>query len=110
MGSSIEQYRGGALTRGVSRQVARTLAHIEGGASVDIARVEARADIETAKVNAGVGVTQHALAGAQYLTNLEMALAEQTPAAMARLKQIGDVGNLLLSQIVLDTGTKLRRI
>ncbi|WP_375477512.1 hypothetical protein [uncultured Jatrophihabitans sp.] len=108
--SEIQQYRTASITRGVSRQVGRSLTRIEGNASVDIARVEARADVDTAKVNAGVAVTQQALAGAQYLTHLEMTLAEQTPAAMSRLAQIGTAGNFLLSQIVMDTGTKLRRI
>jgi hypothetical protein len=108
--STIEPYAQVGLSRGVSRQVGRGLTRIQANTSIDVARVQARADIQTAQIDAMTGVTQRGLQGAAYITSVEMTLAEATPAAMTRLKQIGDMGTMALSQIVMDTATKLRRI
>jgi len=108
--SNIEQYRSAAVSRSVTRQVGRTLSRIDGSTSIDIARVESRADIQAAQVDAMTAVTQRGLQGAAYITNVEMALAEACPAAMSRLKTIGDMGTMALGQIVMDTAYKLRKI
>jgi hypothetical protein len=107
---NIEYYRDAAIGRNTSRQVGRSLARINGRASVEIAQVDARAEVQAAVVDAMTAVTQRGLQGAAYITNVEMSLAEATPAAMARLKMIGDVGSMALTQIVMDTACKLRRI
>ena len=49
---------------------------------MEVVRVQARADVQTAKVDAATAVTQRALQGAAYVTNVEMQLAEACPAAM----------------------------
>lgn len=108
--SNVEYYRGGAPNYVTTRHVGRTLARIAGGTSIDIARIEARAEIQAAQVDAMTAVTQRGLQGAAYITNVEMMLAEACPAAMGRLKVIGDAGNLALAGIVMDTACKLRRI
>jgi hypothetical protein len=108
--TNIEQHRVAAPSRGLSRQVGRTLARIDGNTNVDIARVEARAEVDTCKVDALTAVTQRGLQGAAYITSVEVALSEATPAAMGRLKLIADQSCIALSGIVMDTASKLRRI
>lgn len=107
--ANIEQYHTGG-SRAVSRQVARSLTRVEGNASLDIARVEARADIQAAQVDAMTAVTQRGLQGAAFISQVEQQLAQTVPLAASRLQAIGDIGALALSQIVMDTANKLRRI
>jgi hypothetical protein len=108
--ANIEQYRGATVSRSVTRQVGRALSRIEGNTNIDIARVEARGAIQAAQIDTLSAVVQRGLQGAAYITNVEMALAEACPAAMVRLKMIGDAGNMALAGIVMDTACKLRRI
>lgn len=72
--------------------------------------MEARAEVETSKVDALTAVTQRGLQGAAYITSVEVAFSEATPAAMGRLKLIADQACIALSGIVMDTASKLRRI
>jgi hypothetical protein len=108
--SNIEYYGGSSVSRSSTRLVGRTLARIDGNTNVDIARVEARAEVDTCKVDALTAVTQRGLQGAAYITSVEVALSEATPAAMGRLKLIADQSCMSLSGIVMDTASKLRRI
>lgn len=107
---SVEQYRSMNVNRGITRQVGRSLARIEGNASLEIARVEARADLQAAQVDAMSAVTQHALQGVAFISQVEQQLAQAVPLAASRLQAIGDIGTLGISQIVMDTANKLRRI
>ena len=104
---SIEVYRGRSQ---LSRRSARELSSIYESADLAIERVHAKADVQSAQIDAMTAVTQRGLQGAAYITSVEMALAEATPAAMVRLKMIGDTGTMALGQIVMDTASKLRRI
>lgn len=108
--SSIEQYRGAAVSRGVTRQTGRVLARIEGGTSVEIARVESRADIQAAQVDAMTAVTQRGLQGVAFISQVEQQLAQTVPLAVSRLQAVGDIGALAISQVVMETANKLRRI
>ncbi len=108
--SNIMPQRGMPVSHGVSRQVSRALDRISGQTEIDLARVDARAEVQATQVDAMTGVTLRGLQGAAFITNVEMMLAEATPAAMNRLKMLGDIGSLSLANIVMDTATKLRRI
>lgn len=109
--NGIQHYDGGiGSNRGVARQVGRTLSRIEGSASIDIARVEARAEIQAAQVDAMTAVTQRALQGAAFISQVEQQLVQTVPLAASRLQAIGDIGTLGLTQIVMDAANKLRRI
>lgn len=110
MSNVLAQRRTLPVSRGLTRQVGRALDRVDGQAAVDIARVEGTADVQAAQVDAMTAVTQRGLQGAAFITNVEMTLAEATPAAMMRLKMIGDTGSMALAGIVMDTATKLRRI
>lgn len=108
--SSIEQYRSVGVSRGLTRQVGRGLARIEGSTAVDIARVQAREDIQNAQVEAMASVTQRGLQGVAFISQVEQQLAQAVPLAASRLQAVADIGALGISQVVMDTANKLRRI
>jgi hypothetical protein len=108
--ASIEQYRGPAVGRGATRQVGRTLSRIEANTSTQIARVESRADIQSAKIDAATAISQRALQSVAYLGAVEMQLAESCPSALARLGQVGSTASLAVQQILMDSVVDLRRL
>lgn len=108
--SNIEQYRGTTASRGISRQIGRGLARIDAHASMDIARVQAREDIQNAQVEAMASVTQRGLQGVAFVAQVEQQLGQSVPMAVSRLQAIADIGALGISQVVMDTANKLRRI
>jgi hypothetical protein len=103
---SIEIYGFGQAGR---RQTERAVARINGRARLDVARVDARADIQAAQVDAVSAVTQRALQGVAFISQVEQQLAQAVPLAASRLQAIGDIGALGLTEVVMDTVTKLRR-
>jgi hypothetical protein len=107
--NEMELYGSGG-GRQLSRRAGRALSSIQGGAAISIARIEARADIQAAQVDAMSAVTQRALQGAAFLTQIEAQLGQAVPMAVCRLQAVSDIGTLGLSQIVMDTATNLRRI
>lgn len=108
--SNLERYRGTSVSRVTTRQVGRNLARIDGNASLDIACVDARADIQSAQVEAMTAVTQRGLQAVAFVSQVEQQLAQTVPLAASRLQAIADIGSLGISQVVMDTANKLRRI
>ena len=106
--SSVEKF--GSGVRGVTRRTGNALAQIEGCAHIGVARVEARAEIQAAQIDAVSAVTQRGLQGAAFISQVEQQLALAVPLAASRLQAIGDIGTLGLTQVVMDTANKLRRI
>lgn len=107
--SNIEQYGYGA-GRVASGRFGRAIGRIEGSTCVTVARVEARGDIQAAQVDVLSAVTQRAPQGAAFISQVEAQLGQAVPMAASRLQAVGDIGALGLSQIVMDTANKLRRI
>lgn len=107
--SNIEIYGGGA-SRGISRRAGRTLQQVGEHTSVQIARVEGRADIQAAQVDAVAAVTQRAMQGVAFISQMEGQLGQAVPLAVTRLQAIGDLAALAMGQVVTDTVTKLRRL
>ncbi|SDI90193.1 hypothetical protein SAMN05444157_0715 [Frankineae bacterium MT45] len=108
--SSIEQYRGAGASFGLSRQVDRGLARIQGGTSLAVAKIEAQAEVNATKVDAMAAVTQRGLQGVAFMTQVEQQLAQAVPLAASRLQGLADIGALGMSQIIMDTATDLRRL
>ncbi len=106
--SNIEIY--GSTNRGVSRQVGRSLARIDGQTSVQIARVQGQADVQAAQVDAVAAVAQRAMQGVAFVSQIEQQLGQAVPLAVTRLQAIGDLAALSMGQVVTDTVTKLRRL
>jgi hypothetical protein len=108
--SNIEQYRGASVSRSFTRQVGRGLARIDGITSLDVARVQSREDIQNAQVEAMASVTQRGLQGVAFISQVEQQLGQTVPMAVGRLQAIADIGALGISQVIMDTANKLRRI
>jgi hypothetical protein len=106
--SNIEIY--GPPNRGVSRQVGRSLARIDGHTSLQIARAHGQADIQAAQVDAVAAVAQRAMQGVAFVSQIEQQLGQAVPLAVTRLQAIGDLAALSMGQVVTDTVTKLRRL
>lgn len=106
--SNIEVYE--SSNRGVSRRTGRALQHMGDHTSVQIARVESRADIQTAQVDAVAAVTQRAMQGVAFISQMEGQLGQAVPLAVTRLQAVGDLAALAMGQVITDTVTKLRRI
>ena len=105
--TSIQPF--GTANRGISRQAGRALNRMENATTVEIARVNSRGDVHASKVDVVSDVTQRALQGAAFLTQVEAQLGAAVPMAVSRLEGIANIGALGLSQLVMDTVTDLRR-
>lgn len=104
---SLERYGASAA---VSRRTSRVLDGIASSTEIAVARVHQREDIQNAQVEAMASVTQRGLQGAAFISQVEQQLAQTVPLATSRLQAIADIGSLGISQIVMDTANKLRRI
>lgn len=93
----------------VSRPLGRALARIEDDTAIQIARVEARADIDASKVDAVTVVAQRAMQGVAFVSQIEQQLGQAVPIAVTRLQAVGDLATLAMGQVVTDSVTKLRR-
>lgn len=107
--TTIDRYTAAVTGRGLSRHHGRTLARIEDDTAVQIARVEARADIDVSKIDAVTMVAQRAMQGVAFVSQIEQQLGQTVPIAVTRLQAVGDLATLAMGQVVTDTATKLRR-
>ena len=107
--NTIDRYTAAVAGRVQSRQLGRNLARIEDDTSVQIARVEARADIDASKIDAVTVVAQRAMQGVAFVSQIEQQLGQTVPIAVTRLQAVGDLATLAMGQVVTDSVTKLRR-
>jgi hypothetical protein len=107
--STIDRYGSAVAGRVQSRQLGRSLARIEDDTAVQIARVEARADIDASKIDAVTVVAQRAMQGVAFVSQIEQQLGQAVPIAVTRLHAVGDLATLAMGQVVTDSMTKLRR-
>lgn len=92
---------------GVQRRVQRELTNLTVETGLTIRRVDARAEIESAKVSAIASVGQRAMQEVAMITKLERDLAESVPAAVARLTSIGDMTQIAMGSLVLNAARRL---
>jgi hypothetical protein len=107
--NAIDRYTAAVTSRVQSRQLGRSLARIEDDTAVQIARVEARADIDASKIDAVTVVAQRAMQGVAFVSQIEQQLGATVPIAVTRLQAIGDLATLAMGQVVTDSVSKLRR-
>lgn len=107
---SFEIQHSSSKSRGVTKRVGNTLASIGSQTDIDIARVEAAADVQCAKVDAVGAVGQRAMQGTAFLAQIEGQLGQAVPLAVTRLQAIGDLSALAMGMVVTDTVTRLRRL
>ena len=107
--TSIERYRATGTGLAQSRQLGRALTRIEDNTAIQVAQVDALADIQSAQVDAVAGVAERAMVNTAVVSQMEQTLGQTLPLAVPRLQAVGDVTALAMCQVVTDTVTKLRR-
>lgn len=91
-----------------NRRLTRSLDNLEAATRLDIARIEAAADIQAVRADAVTYVGKRALHDVGLLTRLEQQLALMVPMASGRLQAIADITALALAEVVSDTLRQVR--
>jgi hypothetical protein len=94
---------------GLSRQTQRGLARLDEQTEIAVAVVQAEAEVQAAKAGAVGYVAQRGMLEVAYLSQVEQTLGQTAPLA-GRLRAIGDLATLGISQIVTDSVFQLRRL
>ncbi len=91
-----------------SRQLNRALGRLQAGTRLDMARIEAAAEVQSIRVDAVTYVGKRAAQNLAMLTQVEQQLAGLVPLAASRLQAIGDMTALAATEIVSDTARRIR--
>jgi len=108
--SNIEQYRGGYGGNTISRRAGRTIARMDDGVSVRLARLQNEAEIQADKVAAVSYVGTRAMQSAAMLSQMEQQLAQTVPIATTRLEGLANITAAAMAELVVDTAHIVRRI
>lgn len=85
----------------------RTLSRISDQTTVAVATVQAKAEIEAAKVNGIAAVSAQALQDIALLSQMEQSLAQAVPHASGRLAMVADMAAVAMANVV---GNAARRL
>ena len=107
--ANIVAKSGGGITPRGSRYTARTLARIDDQTEIGLAEIEAKAELQVAKVQAVGYVCKRAMHEVAIVSQLELQLATLVPMATARLQAMGDMAALDMADVVGDTVRKVSR-
>jgi hypothetical protein len=97
-----------SLSRSESRRTARSLDHLDAATRLEIARIEAAAELQAVRADAVTYVGKRAMHDAALLTRLEQQLVLMVPMASGRLQAIADITALALAEVVGDTLRQVR--
>lgn len=101
--NSIVPAGGAGIGRRQSRQTGRALARIDDQVEVGLAEIEAKAELQVAKVVGTAFVSKKAMHEVAMVSQLEQQLAALVPSATTRLQALGDMFALDAAEIVSDT-------
>lgn len=96
-----------ALRRSESRQLSRSMGTLNAQSRMDMARIEAAAEVQATRADAVTYVARRAMQDVAMLSQLEQQLVTLVPMASGRLAAIGDIAAIAISEVVSDT---LRRV
>jgi hypothetical protein len=108
MAGSLMPYTGGFMSKAEERRTSRALAAIDQQRQFDLVVIEAKAEVEAAKVDAITYVAKVAMQDVTILSQLEAQLADVVPLAVSRLQAIGDIAALAMAEVVTNTARRLR--
>jgi hypothetical protein len=108
--SNIVGYRSTSVQRREDRALDRAVGRINHNTDINIVRVQAKLEVQDAKLEAVVATIGRAAQGAARLGQLEVQLAEVVPGSSSKIGYIIDRGVLALGDIVDDTVNELRRL
>ncbi|WP_375431013.1 hypothetical protein [uncultured Friedmanniella sp.] len=101
--SNLQPYAPPSVLSGQGRAVAR----IGQQAQVAVARTNAVAEIESAKLDALQQIAGRAMQGVALVSQLEQQLAQVVPLATSRLQAIGDMHALATAEVVAQAPRRL---
>lgn len=107
--SNIQPYQAATAIQ-PSRRVSRALDGLSDQALVQVAQVQQRAVVQTAKADAVAYVGQAAMHHVTMISQLEGQLAQLVPLATSRLEAIANATALGLAEVVVDTATRTRNL
>lgn len=102
--SELEMFRPAG---GVQRRVQRELQNLAVETGLATRRIDARAEVEAARVSAVAAVGSRALQEVAMVTKLERDLAETVPAAVGRLTAIGDMTQIAMGALVMNSARRM---
>ena len=106
MSGALATYRGNTA----SRTESRALAQLNTNANLSLARIDAVADQQAAKVEAAVYVAKRGVEGVGLLSQLEQQLTTMIPGSANRVAYVADCAVLAIGQVVSDTVRNLGRL
>ena len=109
MNNDVTLRRTGLLSRGDTKAVGRGLATIDGQSQLTLAKIDAEANLQVARVQSAVHVTKQGMLGAMLISELEAQLGQMVPEAQGRVQGIADIGCFALAELVADTGRRVSR-
>jgi hypothetical protein len=98
----------GSVTSRTSWYTGRALAQIDNRTEIGLAEIEAKAELQAARVVAVGYVGKRAMHEVAMISRLEQQLAALVPMATARLQAIGDMVALEATDVVADTVRRVR--
>jgi len=104
MNNDLEMFRPGG---GVQRRVQRELQSLTVETGLATRRIDARAEVEAARVSAVAAVGSRAMQEVAMVTKLERDLAETVPAAVGRLTAIGDMTQIAMGSMVMNAARRM---
>lgn len=99
----------GTVSPRQSRSASRQISGLELRKEVEIAEIEAQAQIESVKAHAVGYVGSQAMQAVTMVSQLELQLGQACPLAVTRLQGIADMTALSIAQVVMDSARKLGR-
>jgi hypothetical protein len=107
MAGDLTRYRGDVPQR-VGRRLGSKLDRLEQDRHLEVARIEARAEVQATRADAVTFVGQVAMHDVAMLSQLEAQLSQVVPMATSRLQALGDVAALSLAEVVANTARRCR--
>jgi hypothetical protein len=108
--STVQPYQEQFASRSVSRSVAKSLATIQAGSTLDVARIEAAVQRRETVTDGITALTARALQHVAMVSQAEQNLAQAVPHASGRLAAIADAHALAMTSVVMDAARALGRL
>jgi hypothetical protein len=109
MGYDLSVLGGGALTTRDSVRSSRAIGRAQAAGQIRQAHIDSEADVASAKLDAVTNATGQAMRDVARVGQAELAFAQATPAASGRLANIAEQHAWLVSELVCDLHTQVRR-
>ena len=108
--SDITRYTGGITARAEAKAYGRALTRLQANTGFGLARVDATAELQAAKLDAQTLISRRGVENAALLGSVARAAMEAAPESAAAIAYVAQQGVMALGSLVLDSAYELRRI